>query len=214
MTDQDNKQQPLFPPQPAPQSSDQPFHQPWNGMNMNQRQFPPQGLPFEPYAHIPLKRKFVAGMLSFLIPGTGHFYLGLMQRGILVMLTIILDIFAIVQLSLSANTNIPLITLFSLLIPVIYFYSIFDALQLTDRLNAKRHSFYADPNEFLVEEAGSLKSLTSGNRAGWLLIGVGALFFVLSRKPVWLTELISTAGSYIGAVILIVIGVYLFLRKK
>ncbi|MDF2668586.1 MAG: hypothetical protein K0R67_892 [Paenibacillus sp.] len=210
MTEQDK--QPLFPPQPEPKAGDDGMNRSWNEMNMNH--FPPQGLPFQPYAPMPLKRKFAAGFLSFLVPGTGHFYLGLMQRGILVMLTIILDIFAIVQLSLSANANIPLITLFSLLIPVIYFYSIFDALQLTDRINARRHSLFADPNDFLNEEAGSLKSLTSGNRAGWLLIGVGALFFVLSRKPAWLTELVSTAGSYIGAVILIIIGVYLFLRKK
>lgn len=185
-------------------------------MTEQDKQPPFQHLPFDPFMQppIPRKRKFVAGLLSFLVPGTGHFYLGLMQRGIMVMLAIILDIFAIVQLSISVNVSIPLITLFSLLLPVIYFYSIFDALQLTDRIN-NRHGLFADPNEWFAGSSGDpLKSFTSGNRAGWLLIGVGALFFVLSRKPAWLTGIVSTMGSYIGALILIVIGAYLFLRKN
>jgi hypothetical protein len=209
MTEQDK--QPPF--QPTVDKREPDFNAPWNEMN----QLPPTGLPFNPFMQQPItrKRKFVAGLLSFLVPGTGHFYLGQMQRGIMVMLAIILDIFAIVQLSISVNISIPLITLFSLLLPVIYFFSIFDALQLTDRINNQHHSLFAGPNQFFGVGSGDpLQSFTRGNRAGWLLIGVGALFFLLSRKPAWLTEIVSTMGSYIGALILIVIGAYLFLRKN
>lgn len=209
MTDQDK--QPQAPVQPT-NTGEHDFNNHWNG----HQHLPPMGSPY-PFNQqpIPPKRKFVAGLLSFFVPGIGHFYLGQMQRGIMIMLAIILDIFAIVQLSISMNVSIPLITLFSLLLPVIYFFTIFDALQLTDRINNQRYSIFGEPNEFFGSSQGDpLQSLTRGNRAGWLLIGVGALFFLLSHKPAWMTELVSTMGSYVGALILILIGGYLFLRKN
>ncbi len=41
----------------------------------------------------PRKNKWISGILSFLIPGTGQLYLGLMQRGLGIMVLFMLDIF-------------------------------------------------------------------------------------------------------------------------
>ena len=67
------------------------------------------------------KSKVIAGLLAFLVPGLGHFYLGLMQKGLMMMLMLILDICAIVYFA-AEEQNVPLlIILFSLFIPVIFF---------------------------------------------------------------------------------------------
>lgn len=66
------------------------------------------------------KSKFATIILSF-VPGAGHFYLGWMERGLQFMLSFVLSLFLMEWLSLS---------LFAYLLPVIWFYSLFDALNL------------------------------------------------------------------------------------
>ncbi|WP_127582425.1 DUF6677 family protein [Paenibacillus koleovorans] len=163
------------------------------------------------------KSKFLAALLALMVPGLGHFYIGYMQRGVMVMLAFILGIVSIVQISTGPNMSASVVTLLALLLPVIYFYNVFDALQLVDRLRAHQYGYYSGhPAQPFPspEEPIPFQALTKGNRAGWLLIGVGALFFFLSNKPSWLTSAINTGGSYIGAVILIAAGAYLFLRSS
>lgn len=176
---------------------------------------------YDPFATRPRKSKFAAGLLAFLIPGTGHFYLGLMQRGLFVMLALIADIYAIVHTTMSARgeVNVPLVTLFGLLIPVIYFYNIFDALQSTDAVNAKwRASGDGVPDS--GSALGAQGALSSGEgrwkraNLGWLLVAGGCLVLLLSNKPAWMAQLYESAGSYMGAVVLIAAGVYLFLKDS
>ncbi|MDF2962184.1 MAG: hypothetical protein K0S39_3919 [Paenibacillus sp.] len=170
--------------------------------------------PFDPFQTRPRKSKFVSGLLSFLIPGTGQLYLGLMQRGMMIMLLLILNIFAIVFFSTHSSTSIPLIVLFSLFVPVIYFYNIFDALQQTDRVNGQWNGLYTDP----LGDMGStvsrpFKKLSKGSGMGYLLVIGGIVLFLVSSKPVWLNKIFELLGSSIGAIILIVIGVVMFLRE-
>ncbi len=68
---------------------------------------------------MPKKSKFATILISF-VPGAGHMYLGWMQRGLVFMLSFILAIFLVEWTRLS---------LFGLLMPAIWFYSFFDALQ-------------------------------------------------------------------------------------
>ncbi|MFC4601933.1 hypothetical protein [Cohnella hongkongensis] len=91
----------------------------------------------EPAARVRRKKKWVAGMLAFIIPGTGHMYLGLMMKGITLMMLIALDITAIVHVS-SGSSTLPVVLL-SLLLPIIYFYNLFDAIQSTDAVNDRTH---------------------------------------------------------------------------
>jgi len=72
---------------------------------------------------MPNKSKFVTFILSVL-PGVGHLYLGWQLRGLLFMLAFFMAIFLMDWVGLS---------LFTFLLPVIWFYSLFDALQCYDR---------------------------------------------------------------------------------
>ncbi|TDF94184.1 hypothetical protein [Paenibacillus piri] len=175
---------------------------------------PQQQAPFDPFRGRPRKSKFIAGLLSFLIPGTGQLYLGLMQRGMGIMLVLILNIFAIVFFATNASSSVPLIVLFSLFVPVVYFYNIFDALQQTDRVNGQWNGFYNDP----LDETGStvmkpFKKLSKGSGFGYLLVIGGIILFLMSSKPAWLERIFDLLGSSIGAVILIVIGLVMFFKE-
>jgi TM2 domain-containing membrane protein YozV len=176
-----------------------------------------QQSPFDrdPFQSGPRKNKIIAGLLSFLIPGTGQLYLGLMQRGMMIMLLLILNIFAIVFFSTSASTSIPLIVLFSLFVPVIYFYNIFDALQQTDKVNGQWNGVYTDPLSDVGEELRKpLKKLSRGSSLGYLLVIGGVFLFLVSSKPVWLNQIFDLLGSSIGAILLIVIGIFMFLKES
>ncbi|MEW9701343.1 hypothetical protein [Paenibacillus sp. SI8] len=164
-------------------------------------------MPYPPYYQVPKKRKWIAGVFSLLIPGTGHFYLGLMQRGLFIMAILILDIFTITTI-VSHNdqpSNVPMVTLFALIIPVIYFYNVFDALQATDNVNRRN-----ELGEFATGQ-DPLQKLFRGSNLGVMLITLGVLFFLLSSKPDWFTGLFSFMGSYMGSVVLIVAGLAMFL---
>jgi hypothetical protein len=69
------------------------------------------------------KSKMIATILSIL-PGAGHMYLGLQRRGLQLMAGFLFSIFILDTLRLS---------LFLFLIPIIWFYSFFDALQQVSR---------------------------------------------------------------------------------
>lgn len=175
--------------------------------------------PYDPFydRQMPRKNKWIAGILSMLIPGTGQLYLGLMQRGMGIMLLLIVDIFAIVFFATNGSTSIPLIVLFSLLVPVIYFYNIFDALQQTDKVNYAGSSY-----EYRVmmgegvsfPEEKSKQRTFRGNGFGYVLIAAGALLFLLNGKPAWLDRVFDFLGSSIGAVILIAVGLYMFIKES
>ncbi len=69
------------------------------------------------------KSKIIAMFLS-LMPGAGHMYLGLQRRGLQLMIAFLLSIYILDVLRLS---------LFLFLIPVLWFFSFFDALQQLGR---------------------------------------------------------------------------------
>lgn len=73
---------------------------------------------------MPKKSKFATVIFSFL-PGLGHMYLGWQQRGLFFMLAFFLSIFLT---SLTGG-----LLLVGFMIPVIWFYSLFDALQCYDQ---------------------------------------------------------------------------------
>ncbi len=163
---------------------------------------------YPPYYPAPRKRKWVAGVLSFIVPGTGHFYLGLMQRGLFIMMLLILDIFIITSFVSRSDSSVPMVTLFALFIPVIYFYNLFDALQTTDNVNRRNElgEFAAE----LYDSEDPLQKLIKGTNLGVILIAAGVLFFLLSNKPRWFTGLFDLMGSYIGSVILVLAGLAMY----
>ena len=102
------------------------------------------------------KRKKLIYILS-IVPGLGHFYLGIMTRGLQFMLLFFGTIFL---------TNI--IGSFGFFLPIIVFYSYFDALQY--------HSDYREGHELIDEPIlKQSKPIVNKNIIGWVLIGIGCL---------------------------------------
>ncbi|WP_163536219.1 hypothetical protein [Gracilibacillus sp. YIM 98692] len=95
------------------------------------------------------KSKMLATALS-IFPGAGHMYLSLQKRGLQLMAAFLLSIYILDVLHLS---------LFFFLIPIIWFFSFFDALQLTNRMDDEE-----------VEDVPVIKHLA--NHQKWLGIGL------------------------------------------
>ncbi|MGZ9587322.1 hypothetical protein [Paenibacillus marinisediminis] len=170
-----------------------------------------QGDPNAPYYHVqeppfmnqkpPRKSKFVAVMLSALFPGLGHFYLGLMQRGLLMMMLLALDIVAIVYFTSNMGANVPLIVLLSLLMPVIYFFNLFDTMQHTDKVNTQ--TLY-----------GTTGTVRQGPWLGILLVLIGIMLLLFAFDPSWLRWLFNDAGSFLGALLLIIGGLFVLFKES
>ncbi|NEZ41343.1 DUF6677 family protein [Paenibacillus alvei] len=169
---------------------------------------PGPGAPVPPPPHPmygtmpPKKSKFVSLFLSFIFPGAGHFYLGLMQRGLLIMMMLALDIVAIVYFTaIDAKVNVPLVVLLGLMLPVIYFFNLFDALQYTERVN--HQAMY-----------GGFEPVRQGPLLGLLLLFCGVAMLLLTVDPVWLRWFFTYAGSYAGAALLIGGGIFLLIKES
>ncbi|WP_244444742.1 DUF4097 family beta strand repeat-containing protein [Paenibacillus camerounensis] len=159
----------------------------------------------------PRKRKFIAGLLAAVIPGSGHLYFGLLRKGISFLFIILLDIAAMLYFSsLGMQINVPLLILLALLIPAVYFYNVFDALQSADRILR------------LPEESEPELPITAGKTArrrawisepgivfGLMLLFGGTLMFLFRQKPVWLQYTIENYAAAAVAGVLILGGLWL-----
>lgn len=141
------------------------------------------------------KRKMGVYILSFL-PGLGHYYLGLMHRGLQFMLLLFGAIFM---------TH--MIEMFAFFIPIIVFYSYFDALQY--------HSKYRE-NEELIDEPILKQSLIRVNKAviAWIFIGFGSLS-LLENSSEYLQFNIDFNIVYkiIVSAVFVIIGIRLLIGK-
>ena len=165
----------------------------------------------------PRKRKFIAGLLAAVLPGTGHLYLGLLRKGISVIFLIVLDIVALLYFSsIGMQINVPLLILLGLLIPVLYFYNVFDALQTADRI-------LRFPDEHDPEELETMRAATASRRRvrisepgisfGLLLLIGGALLFLFQQRPPWLRVFIETSAGAAASVVLIGLGLLMGIRE-
>ncbi|WP_233476241.1 DUF4097 family beta strand repeat-containing protein [Paenibacillus sonchi] len=161
------------------------------------------------------KRKFIAGLLAALIPGTGHIYFGLLRKGISFIFIILLDIAALLYFSsIGMQINVPLLILLALMIPVLYFYNVFDVLQSADRL--LRLPGEQDPELPPVPKPhGQRRRLVSepGISFGLMLLLGGALLFLFQQKPVWLQYFIEHYAGVTVAAVLAACGVWLAVRE-
>jgi hypothetical protein len=141
------------------------------------------------------KRKMGVYILSFL-PGLGHFYLGLMQRGLQFMLLLFGAIFM---------TH--MVEMFAFFIPIIVFYSYFDALQY--------HSKYRE-NEVLIDEPVFKQNLIRVNKAviAWIFIGFGGLS-LLENSADYLQLSIDFNILYkiIVSAVFVIIGIRILMGK-
>ncbi|CAM3030078.1 DUF4097 domain-containing protein [Paenibacillus sediminis] len=143
---------------------------------------------------MPRKRKLIAVLLAALVPGAGHLYLGLFQKGVAFLYASLLDVFLLLYFSsMVMDINVPLLIFLGVINPVLYFYNVYDALQSTDQMNRGNI------------KKNKLKPLTFG-----LLLVVGAIILIaLYRKPKWLDGWVEQAGVYAVSVIFMAIAGFL-----
>ncbi|GKU76092.1 DUF4097 family beta strand repeat-containing protein [Paenibacillus sp. L3-i20] len=85
-------------------------------------------------------KAWVTVLLAFLLPGMGHVYNGQYSKGFLLLAGLLLDYTAIFRLANSdGGRHLLLIVYLSLMLPIFYFISVFDALQSVER-GSKEHS--------------------------------------------------------------------------
>ncbi|TMV47756.1 hypothetical protein FE783_20175 [Paenibacillus mesophilus] len=159
-----------------------------------------------PEEKLPLKSKFIATVLSMMIPGTGQMYLGAVVRGMSIMLLLVLNIVSIVFFAEGpVEFNVLPVTLLSLLIPVLYFYNVFDAVHQTDAVNrAIRHGYaFQGPITYPNANGGSL-----------LLGFIGAVVFFCSLSAFggWWDGLF-TVNAAVGGAALLIAGAFLFYKE-
>ena len=163
--------------------------------------------------------KFIAVLLSAVIPGLGHIYLRLYMRGLTFILLVLLDLSALLYFSsIGIQINVPLLILLAFCIPVIYFYNVYDVLQSADWVMMRRRRVVTQSNmdkQVSVErtEGEHMMVWERGISFGLLLIVGGSLMVLFFRKPRWFQEIIAIYGGYSFAVLLVVGGLLLFGRE-
>ncbi|WP_025690306.1 DUF4097 family beta strand repeat-containing protein [Paenibacillus zanthoxyli] len=163
----------------------------------------------------PIKRKFIAGLLAAIVPGTGHLYLGLLRKGISFPFVIVLDIAALLYFSsIGMQINVPLLILLALFIPAVYFYNVYNALQSADRLiRLRKMPGAADTAMDSAQERRRRFISEPGISFGLLLLLGGIMLFFFRQRPVWLRYFIEhQAGAAVG-ILLIAGGVFLAARE-
>ena len=172
------------------------------------------------------KKNKILFFLFSLIPGAAHMYIGLVKRGLVIMLALV----AGAGLAMMADTPA-----FLLVLPVLWFYSVFDAwnkyhlpeeklAKVQDDflffLNAMPENVRSDPRFKKVASANVLKvggivAIIAGAYLIWDQIIVRVLIRLLSDTGAEILSQISYKLSQVAvAVILIVVGIKLISHKK
>lgn len=192
-----------YPLPPNPDAAER-VQDPWSSYGA------PQGYPNGTQSRARKKSKWLAGLLAFLIPGTGHMYLGLMVKGIVLMMLIALNITAIVFVSVEGS-NVLSIVLLSLLIPIIYFYNLFDALQSTDSVNDRKAAPLINPQLGYAAKPPASESFSRGiPPSGILFLAAAGVVILVMTDINWTSWLFDSVGSMLGAIVLIGAGVGLW----
>lgn len=181
------------------------------------------------------KSKWIAGLLAMFVPGTGHMYLGLMFKGVAIMMLLGLNICGIVFTAVELNGNVLSIVLLSLLIPILYFYNLFDALQSADLVNDRSRAVewgYGWPGQNgwngndtpPSPEGAPLQQpqpyqayqhpSVNGGGTGLVLLAAGGLVQLTVIGFEWPQRLLHETGSVAGGIVLIAAGVFMWMKER
>lgn len=135
--------------------------------------------------------RFYTILLSF-VPGLGHFQLGLMQRG----LSFLMSFFGLITMMfvLTGITNRSVFLLFLGLLPIIWLYCMFDAVQLVHRKQAGE--LLADRTLFDEWESGRVEGRRSKTLAMLLSAFPGAGQMYLGMQKRGLQMMVLFIGSF------------------
>ncbi len=154
-----------------------------------------QTAPFEDIESFGDNKKMITAALS-LVPGAGHMYLGYLREGAFLMAVFFFAAFLMGWLNMS---------LFLFVLPVVWFYSLFDALQRVETAVGEKHH---KPVLWTWMESHP-------RLVGWLLIILGCLV-ILERHitPLLTPEIHGYLQTAVVAVILIAGGIKLLSGSK
>jgi TM2 domain-containing membrane protein YozV len=152
------------------------------------------------------KSKFATFVLSFFVPGTGHLYLGYNTRGLQLMAAF----FGCIVLM----PTLPMLCPF--LVAIVWFYSMFDALQRATYLNLRSQENVAQGQSEPVEPPMEQDFLTDHPvLIGVILIVLGILVFLGILFPdFWFLVRRLHLGTVLVAVAMIAFGVWLIRSQK
>lgn len=161
------------------------------------------------------KRKLYALLLAALIPGLGHLYLGMYRKGITFIMLLLLDISALLYFSsIGMQINVPLLVVLGLLIPVGYFYNVYDVLQAAEYIISRKRR--GEAAAAASEDGSGRNHPFRGERGiafGLMLVVTGTLLILFHQKPPWLQAGIRDYGAEASAIMLIVIGIWAGIRE-
>ncbi len=165
-----------------------------------------------------MKKSSVLTFLFSMFPGAGHMYLGLMKKGASLML-----LFCVI-FALSGFLRLPFLMVF---LPVIWFYSFFDAMNL---LHVPYEQRMEQEDRFLFDMDGLLKKdWLVVLKKRHLLVGILCIFFgawilfenvlrpylyYLEDVAPWLYNLINGLPTILVATAIILLGIYLAMGGK
>lgn len=159
------------------------------------------------------KRKFVAGLCAALLPGLGHIYLGLFKKGISFIFVLILDASALLYFSSRGmHINVPFLIILGLMIPITYFYNLYDVLQTADYTITRRYKDLDTINEPEQERHNPFAGEGSVS-FGILLVVGGIVLTLFHQKPAWLGKYIEQYGQITIAIGLVVVGFVFSIRE-
>ncbi|MFG1735939.1 hypothetical protein [Paenibacillus sp. 843] len=161
------------------------------------------------------KRKLYALLLAALIPGLGHVYLGMYRKGITFVMLLLLDISALLYFSsIGMQINVPLLVVLGLLIPVGYFYNVYDVLQAAEYIISRKRR--GEAAAAASKDGRGWNHPFRGERGiafGIMLVATGTLLILFHQKPPWLQAGIRDYGAEASAIMLIVIGIWAGIRE-
>ena len=161
------------------------------------------------------KRKLYALLLAALIPGLGHVYLGMYRKGITFVMLLLLDISALLYFSsIGMQINVPLLVVLGLLIPVGYFYNVYDVLQAAEYIISRKRR--GEAAAAASKDGRGWNHPFRGERGiafGIMLVVTGTLLILFHQKPPWLQAGIRDYGAEASAIMLIVIGIWAGIRE-
>lgn len=164
------------------------------------------------------RNKFITFVLS-MIPGAGQMYMGFMKRGLSLML------FAALYIIFCSIFNF---TALLMLLPVIWFYAFFDAININGMDDAE---FAKLSDDYLILEGidlSWLRNITgkSGLLLGWTAVVCGVIllaknlwelelpYFLSETERIIIYRIGSSLPRYFASILLVILGVKLISGRR
>ena len=156
-------------------------------------------------------RRWAAVLSSCLVPGAGHLIMGRHARGLLLMAAAVLDAAMIVRLADAAGgKHLLLIVYLGMALPVLYFYGVYNILQITASNHADGR---AEPTSD-SDQNDDDSSYRQRVRHAIAIVAAGLLLTSMLVTPDKLRPALGAIGGFGTPILLMAAAVTIVLRKR